>query len=68
MKAKSNFNIGDHVSVISDTLKGVVVKIENQVISIECEDGFEYSFPPHELLINMDWSPLISILQPKITI
>jgi len=60
MKAKSIFNIGDHVSVISDTLKGVVLKIENQLITIECEDGFEYSFPPNELLINKDWNPLIN--------
>ena len=35
MKAKNKFNVGDHVSVISDTLKGVVVKIENQLIILE---------------------------------
>ncbi len=59
MKAKNKFKIGDHVVVISDTLTGIVVKIELLMITIECEDGFEYTYKANELLINKDWETLI---------
>ena len=59
MKANTKFNIGDHVGVISDTLTGIIVKIEFGLIIIVCEDGFEYSYEPSELIINKDWDKLI---------
>ena len=59
MKAKNKFSAGDHVSVINDTLKGVVVKIELTLITIVCEDGFEYTYNDHELVINKDWDKLM---------
>lgn len=65
MKANDKFNLGDHVGVISDTLTGVIVKIESQLITIVCEDGFEYSYKPNELIINKDWDKLISHSSPQ---
>ena len=59
MKARNKFNIGDHVGVISDTLKGTIVKIELQLITIACEDGFEYTYDANELVINKDWDKLM---------
>lgn len=60
MKAQDKFKIGDHVGVISDTLKGIIVKIETQLITIVCEDGFEYTYKASELIMNKDWNKLIN--------
>jgi len=60
MKAKNKLNLGDHVGVISDTLTGIIVKVESQLITIECEDGFEYTYKADELVINKDWNKLIN--------
>ena len=65
MKANDKFNIGDHVGVISDTLTGIIVKIKSQLITIVCEDGFEYSYKPNELIMNQDWDKLISHSSPQ---
>jgi len=59
MKANDKFKIGDHVGVISDTLKGIIIKIESQLITIVCEDDFEYTYKANELIINKDWDKLI---------
>ena len=60
MKAQDKFKIGDHVGVISDTLKGIIVKIETQLITIVCEDDFEYTYKASELIMNKDWNKLIN--------
>lgn len=65
MKAGNKFNIGDHVGVISDTLTGTIVRIGPQLITIVCEDGFEYNYGAHELVINKDWDKLMHHSHPQ---
>ena len=43
--------VGDRVAVISDTIKGKVVDIKNNLVLIEDEDGFSRSFDQSELVI-----------------
>ncbi len=45
-----NLKIGDHVLVLDEDLSGVIKKIDNDVISIETEDGFLLDFQSHELV------------------
>lgn len=45
------FNIGDTVAVLDDVIKGKVVAISEQYISIENSDGFQFEFLPKELVI-----------------
>ena len=59
MKTKNDFKIGDHVSVINDTMTGKVIEIDRDIIKIECLDGFLYSFHPKELVPLKDWNGLI---------
>ncbi len=59
MKAKNDFKIGDPVSVINDTMIGKVIKTAHQMITIECTDGFLYTFHPAELVPYKEWNPLI---------
>lgn len=59
MKAKNNFRIGDRVSVINDTMTGKVDKIDQDNITIECPDGFLYTFDSKELIASKEWNPLI---------
>lgn len=53
------FNIGDKVSVINDTLKGTISSIDNKLITIVCEDGFEYEYHNKELVVIKDWNDLL---------
>lgn len=59
MKTINVFKIGDQVSVINDTMTGKVVKIDHHIITIECLDGFLYSFHSKELVPLKDWNGLI---------
>jgi len=59
MKAKNIFRIGDSVSVINDTMTGKVVAIAGEKISIECPDGFLYTFDVKELIASKEWNPLV---------
>ena len=59
MKTKKKFKIGDSVSVINDTMTGKIVAIAGEKISIECQDGFLYSFDSKELVASKAWNPLI---------
>lgn len=59
MKAKNEFNLGDAVSVINDTMTGHIVKIDMNSISVECTDGFIYNYHPKELVLRKDWKTLI---------
>lgn len=45
----STFKVGDKVSVLHETLKGTVVKVSNQVITLEDEDGFVRKYPAHKI-------------------
>lgn len=45
------FAIGDNVSVLDDAINGKVLKINNDVITIETEDGFELNFKDKELIL-----------------
>ena len=45
-----NFQIGDIVAVIDDVIKGKVVAVQLDKISIENEDGFLFDFKPKELV------------------
>lgn len=60
MKAKSTFAIGDRVSVISDTLVGKIIKINQSLIEVECQDGFLYSFKANEIVHSKEWNKLIT--------
>jgi dsDNA-specific endonuclease/ATPase MutS2 len=42
--------IGNKVAVLDDVLKGIVVSIDKDTISIETEDGMIFSFTPSELV------------------
>ena len=45
------FEIGKQVAVLDDTLKGVIVSIENQIIDIQDSDGMIYQYNQNELVI-----------------
>tara|TARA_R110001632_G_scaffold165183_1_gene283680 strand:- start:1399 stop:1947 length:549 start_codon:yes stop_codon:yes gene_type:complete len=45
------FEIGKQVAVLDDTLKGVIVNIENQIIDIQDSDGMIYKYNQNELVI-----------------
>ena len=51
MKKKSNsFKIGDKVAVLDDDFTGTVVKISEDIVSIETTDGFELDFTSKQLI------------------
>lgn len=44
------FEIGNKVAVIDDTLKGIVISINNNLITIKGDDNMEYQFTKNELV------------------
>ena len=44
------FEIGDKVAVLDDNITGIVVKVMNESISLETNDGFLMAFPANELV------------------
>lgn len=44
------FSIGDQVAVLDADMKGVVLKVSDNQIIIETEDGFQMDFTPKELV------------------
>ena len=46
----SIFKEGDRVSVIDDTITGVVVEVKDSSITIKTDDGFPMKFKPSELI------------------
>lgn len=46
----SDFQIGDSVETLDDTIKGRIIAIERKQISIETEDGFQMRFNASELV------------------
>jgi len=63
MKRSKNFNIGDTVSVLNDTMTGTITQIDQQIVTIECPDGFLYAFDSNELVLNKEWNPKINLHQ-----
>ena len=63
MKRIKNFNIGDTVSVLNDTMTGTITQIDQQIVTIECPDGFLYAFDSKELVLNKEWNPKIGLHQ-----
>lgn len=45
------FKVGDKVEAIDDNFEGVVVAVKNQMILVETEDGFEYTYKPSEIIL-----------------
>ncbi|MCG2794099.1 MAG: DNA mismatch repair protein [Weeksellaceae bacterium] len=43
--------IGDKVSVVDDVLKGTVLKMRANLVTIEDEHGFKYDFPKNQLSV-----------------
>lgn len=43
------FKIGDRVSLLNETTKGVIIKIKNTIITIRSDDGFEYQCHINEI-------------------
>ena len=41
---------GDKVSVLNDNLKGKIIKIHKNLITIEDEYGFEHTYPSSEIV------------------
>jgi len=54
----SNFNIGDHVSVLDDDMDGVVSVINGDKITIETTDGFTMTYFVNQLVKNLNSSDL----------
>lgn len=44
-----NLEIGDHVIVLDEDLEGKVVRLTKEMITLTCEDGFEYDFKFHQV-------------------
>lgn len=42
--------VGDTVETIDDAISGKVIRIENETIFLESEDGFEFEFSANELI------------------
>ncbi|MEN8186153.1 MAG: Smr/MutS family protein [Bacteroidota bacterium] len=52
MSDKYAFNIGDHVAVIDDTIKGKVIEVNKDQILIQTKEGFNYRCRPDELILS----------------
>lgn len=69
---KRTFSVGDFVSVLDDDLSGRIIKIEENVITIETSDGFNLDFEPIELVkiegqipVNLSTQDILEKEQPK---
>ncbi len=51
---ENKFHIGDHVAFINDTVKGIITKINGKIITIKCDDGFEYECFANEIVTTGD--------------
>ena len=46
----TDFKIGNSVETIDDNIKGVIIAVENKVLIVQTEDGFEMQFQSEELI------------------
>ncbi len=64
-----SFKKGDRVSVINDNIFGIIKVIQNEVIVITSDDGFDLSFNPNELILEpetwLDNSDLVGFWSKK---
>jgi len=44
------FKVGDSVEVLDEAIKGIIIKIEGQAITIETHDGFPLQYPSSGLV------------------
>jgi len=44
------YKIGDKVAVLDDDLSGIIIKVNNEILTIETYEGFELSFSSNELV------------------
>ncbi len=51
---ENKFKIGDHVAFINDTGKGIITKINSKIITLKCDDGFEYECFANEIVTTGD--------------
>ena len=49
-KMTQKFEIGDKVAVLDDDISGVVIKVQNNEISVETTDKFVMTFFVNELI------------------
>ncbi len=57
--------IGDMVSVIDDDFSGTIISIENSIVTLQTEDGFEMQYPKNELVVVNDLSWEIAKYMPN---
>ncbi len=50
MKGQNSFLIGDKVTLVNDTVKGVIKAINSSLITIVCDEGFEMECRANELV------------------
>ncbi len=51
------FKIGDQVEFLNEVGGGIVVGYDGELVSVEDQDGFAFSFPENELVLKVDWQP-----------
>lgn len=64
MKSK-NFEIGDKVAVLDDAIEGVVLRVNNGVVSIKTSDNFELTYNVNEIVKIQNISDLENIFSIK---
>lgn len=58
---KKKFHIGDQVSLINETTKGIIIGIENnEIITIKSDDGFEYQCNINEITKSGDFDVFLN--------
>lgn len=50
-RMNKKFRIGDRVEVLDDTVKGVVSRVGEPLITVRTEEGFDFEYPPSKLLL-----------------
>ena len=53
-------NIGDYIEVLDDTIKGHVVRVTPQEVTMLSTEGFELSFRPDEVVVISEEVPIKS--------
>ena len=51
-------NIGDYIEVLDDTIKGHVVRVTPQEVTMLSTEGFELSFHPDEVVVISEEVPI----------
>jgi len=44
------YQIGDKVELINETLQGVIIKIDKQFVTLQCKEGFVYTYNKNEVI------------------